>query len=227
MHLLSGVMLVMAPIAAHAHAGEDHGEAKAPPPAAVAGMQGNVLTSSATTDYFEVVAKYPVTEAGEETRMRLFVADYTTNSPVASAELSLAFRPAGVRVIKAPAMISPGIYDLVVSFPDDTIYSFVATVTAAKRTDFVEVRNLYAGDAAERFLAEHGGAASTTEKESESSWMLPAAIIAAALASIIAIVAFARRRRSTAATDAGVARDPELATQPDPLQPQTPTNPES
>jgi hypothetical protein len=217
----------MAPIVAHAHAGEDHGEAKTPPPAAVAGMQGNVLTSSATTDYFEVVAKYLVTEAGGETRMRLFVADYATNAPVTDAAFSLAFRPAGVRVIRAPAMISSGIYDLVVSFPDDTIYSFVATVTAGKRTDFVEVRNLYAGEAAERFLAEHGGVATTTKKEIESSWMLPAVIAAAALAFIIAIVAFARRRRSAATTDAGVARDPELATQPDPHQPQTTTNPES
>ena len=46
-------------------------------------------------------------------------------------------------------------YDLVVRFPKDTVYSLVATVSGDGRTDFVEVRNIYAGESAREFLADH------------------------------------------------------------------------
>jgi hypothetical protein len=201
------------PLRVLSHGGEEHShpEDQAQPTAAVAGMQGDVLTSSATTDYFEIVAKYPATGAGEETPLRLFVADYATNAPIANAALSLAFRPAGVVVRKAPKMVSPGIYDLAVTFPEDTVYALVATVTAGQRTDFVEVRNLYAGDAAETFLAEHGAPTATAPAESTSSWMLPAAIVAALALATIVIVMARRRRRPAGSQEASVARDPELS----------------
>ncbi|HVK40115.1 MAG TPA: efflux RND transporter periplasmic adaptor subunit [Candidatus Kapabacteria bacterium] len=183
--------------AAWAHGGEEHSHPgdDAAAPVSVAGMQGAVLTSSATTDYFEVVAKYPATDAGEDTRLRLFVADYATNQPIERAGLSLSFRPAGVTITQAPAMISPGIYDVVVRFPADTVYALVATVTSGQRTDFVEVRNLYAGEAADRFLAEHGGAPGATAEEGSSTWVLPLVIGAVVVAGLAAIIVVWRRRR--------------------------------
>jgi hypothetical protein len=208
--------LLAMPGAVRAHGGEEHTHDEATaPPAAVAGMQGEVLTSSATTDYFEVVAKYPATDAGEDTRVRLFIADFATNAPIANAGLDLSFRPRGVVVREPARMVSPGIYDVVLRFPNDTIYALVATVTAGQRTDFVEVRNLYAGDAADRFLAEHGPAATSDPVATESrSWLVPALIAGAVALIALVLIVVRSRRRSTASTDTSVARDPELSAEP-------------
>jgi hypothetical protein len=209
--------LTAAPTPLLAHAGEDHGEAQSPAPVTIAGMQGDVLTSSSTTDYFEVVSKYPATDAGDDTRMRLFVADFATNRPITGATLALSFKPQGVEIRQAPKMVSPGIYDVVVRFPNDATYSMVATITAGQRTDFVELRNFYAGDAAQTFLAEHATNVAVTTEEPGTPWTMIAAIAAGALAVGLLIVVLLRRRRKAVGpqSESTVARDPELSTEPE------------
>jgi hypothetical protein len=215
--IASAVMVLMAaPTVLFAHAGEDHGEAQNTAPVAVAGMQGDVLTSSSATDYFEVVSKYPATDAGDDTRMRLFVADYATNRPVTGATLALSFKPQGVEIRQAPKMVSPGIYDVVVRFPNDATYSMVATITSGQRTDFVELRNIYAGDAAQTFLAEHATNVAVTTEESATPWTMIAAVAAGALGVGLLIAILLRRRKAVRpASEATVARDPELSTEPE------------
>ena len=195
-----------------AHGGEDHGEAAAAQSVTPA-AQGSMLTSHGSTTLFELLLKYPVTYAGEDTRVRFFLADFATNRPLEGAQFKLAFKPAGVEVAGAPKMISPGVYDLIARFPGDTVYSLVATVSVAGRTDFVEVRNIYAGEAAERFLAEHGGAALPAQSdEAGFPWLI--ALGATALALIVAtLTGVLLRRRSTTKRESsttGIPRDPEL-----------------
>jgi LPXTG-motif cell wall-anchored protein len=204
--LLAGALigLTVSPTLLFAHAGEDHGEAQSTAPVTVAGMQGDVLTSSSTTDYFEVVSKYPATVAGDDTRIRLFVADFATNRPIVGATLALSFKPGGVQIRDASKMISPGIYDVVVRFTDDTTYSMVATITAGQQTDFVELRNIYAGDAARQFLAEHATNVAVATGESSTPVYLIAAIAAGTLAVGILIVALLRRRRKAASESTAV-----------------------
>jgi hypothetical protein len=173
------------------------------------------LITDGTTSLFELLLKYPVPYTGEETRLRLFLADYATNRPIETATFSLAFKPSDVTIVQPPQMLSPGIYEMVAVFPDDTVYSMVATVTAAQRTDFVEVRNIYAGEAAERFLAEHATDAVTqTESEPGLAWWMIVLIAVGGLALVALVVRIlSRRRRHTTSSGATVARDPELAQQ--------------
>ncbi len=180
---------------AFAHGGEDHGDA-APAPASTPGASASMLTTSATTEQFELLLKYPPPEVGADTRLRFFLADYETNRPIEGGSLALSFTPAGVKVVTPPAMTSPGIYDAVVSFPDDTIYSVVATVRAERRTDFLELRNIYAGGHAERFLAEHGGVSSSDAGAKTWPWWGSLLVIAGCILGALVVWRSRRRGRS-------------------------------
>lgn len=195
--LTIAMMLLIHAVAA-GHAGEDHGDAAPAATQSAAAMQGDLLTTSGATDYFEIVAKYAATDAGRDTRVRLFVADFATNRPIRDAALTLAFKPAGAVVRTPPTAVAPGIYDVVVRFPRDTVYHLVATVSADRRTDFVEVRNLYAGDAAERFLEEHATTATAPAvvQKDGNDWLIALAIGLVVLAAVVSVVIVRRRKAS-------------------------------
>lgn len=198
--MLAALFLVAFAVAG-AHEGEDHGEAAAAAPTPTAA--GSLMSTFGSTEIFELMLKYPPPETGEDTRLRFFLADYATNRPIEGASMALAFKPDGVELLGAPKMVSPGVYDLVARFPADGLYSLVATVKAEGRTDFVEIRNIYAGAAAEKFLAEHGGdqaVAAAPIEESRPWWMIPLAALAAiGLALAIVLAVRKRSRRGTAA----------------------------
>lgn len=217
--VLAALQLGALPV--YAHEGEVHAETPSAAPTAVAGMQGDVLTTSGTSDYFEVVAKYSVTDAGEDTRIRLFIADFATNRPIADAGLSLAFKPAGVTVRQAAKMVAAGIYDVVVRFPTDDTYALVLTATAGQRTDFVEVQNIHAGTAAERFLAEQATTTATPPQVDDGMSTLEIAAIGAGIIALtITAVVIVRRRRNGVVTSGAVSRDHELAIEPSPTKEQ-------
>src|SRR5688572_6940536 len=88
--ILTVAVLYCSPVSAFGHGDEDHGEAQTAASVGIAGSQGDVLITSGMSDYFEVVAKYPATDAGYDTRVRLYVADYATNQPIVNAALALA-----------------------------------------------------------------------------------------------------------------------------------------
>jgi|GEM_PF-689866 len=178
-----------------AHGGEDHGEA-APAPVGTPGASASMLTTLATTEQFELLLKYPPPEIGGDARLRFFLADYETNRPLEGGSIALSFTPAGVKVIAPPAMSSPGIYDAVVSFPADTIYSVVATVRAERRTDFLELRNIYAGGHATRFLAEHGGGSIPDEGAGRWPWWGSSLVVAGCLLGLMVVWRSWRRGRS-------------------------------
>ena len=202
---LSLLLLVGSSRLLHTHGGEDHGEA-APAAPSTPGMTAEMLTTEGSTELFEVLLKYPVSETGEETPVRFFVADYATNRPIEKAEFDLSFKPGGVKVVHAPRMLSPGVYEALISFPRDTTYLLVATVMADGRTDFVEVRNIYVGDAAERFIEEHGAAADVDVADDGGLPWVPILLGIMALCAIT-YVGVRRYRRKPRMT---IARDPEL-----------------
>ncbi|MEO5930471.1 MAG: hypothetical protein ABIR47_11110 [Candidatus Kapaibacterium sp.] len=187
-----------------AHGGEDHGEAK-PAPASTPGASATQLTTDAVTDQFELLLKYAPPGVGKNSTLRFFLSDYATNRPLAGATFSFSFKPAGVNVIQPPTMISQGVYDAVVEFPADTVYSLVATVNVEQRTDFLEVRNIYSGTRATRFLAEHGGAATAGVPDAGKAasgglWWLVGGIMLAIVAMAVLAIWMIRKKLSRQAS---------------------------
>lgn len=195
-----------------AHGGDDHGDA-APAPAHAPGVEADLLVASGATEQFELLLKYAPPHIDTDARVRLFLADYATNRAIEGAAFTLAFKPAGVVIVRAPTMVSPGIYDAVVRFPRDTIYNLVATVVAGERTDFLEVRTIYAGEAAARIIAQHAPPERAASTASSVPWWSIGAVVTGALvvAAAVSVIRRRKRLRRAAPAQAGVAGAPDEA----------------
>lgn len=152
-YLLVLLLFVIGRIA-FAHGGEDHGAA-----AAVAVPEGRAdagrLTSYGVTNMFEVVVRYAPPELEKPSPFQFLISDYATNEPITGATFTLASSPSGLTLHSAAKMISPGVYSVDLLFPADTIYNLVLTLQAGNRTDLLEIKNIYSGDHAKKFLAAH------------------------------------------------------------------------
>src|SRR5689334_6822673 len=100
-------LLLLLPALAFGHGGEDHEDAA---PAAAPAADGEMLSAFGVSERFELLLKYPVTEAKSPARLRVYLSDYASNRPIEGASFVLASRPAGVVAKEPPHMISPGIY---------------------------------------------------------------------------------------------------------------------
>ncbi len=177
------VLLVAASYKALAHGGHDHAEADA---LALQSAGAEQLSTHGVSGNFELLLKYPPPEGGKPTRLRFFLAEYATNRAVAGARFVVASRPRGLVTHSAPVMTAPGIYEMTVVFPADTVYSLVATLAARDASEQIELPHVYVGEAARQFLAEHGGASRGRQDEGGdgTSWLLPLVILGAAVLGI-------------------------------------------
>lgn len=209
--LLAGQLL--APASLLGHGGEDHGAAEALP-AATPGSAS--LSTHGTAGRFELLLKYPAPEAGKPVRLRFFLADYATNRAVEGARFVVASRPRGLSTQSPPAMTAPGIYELVAVFPADTVYSLVATLAAGDASEQIVLPNVYAGEAAERFLAEHGGGPQDDAGGNGiGKWVVPLIIVGAAILGILSFLGVRSRKASAGpAGDAPVAGKAASTVQP-------------
>lgn len=189
---------------ASAHGGEDHGNAALETRASAAGPQ---LSTFGTSSRHELLMKYAPAESGAPTKLRLYLADFGSNRPVEGAAFVLSSKPAGVTFASAPTMASPGIYDVTAVFPADTLYTLIATLASGESADVIQLTNVYAGEAAERFLAGHGVAGEPSQS-SFMSGILPWVVSALALLILIVVLALRLRRRRAARS---MSAEPETA----------------
>lgn len=194
--LLAGHLL--APGTLLGHGGEDHGAAEALPAAAPGSA---ALSTHGSAGRFELLLKYAAPEAGKPVRLRFFLADYATNRAVEGAQFVVASRPRGLSTQAPPAMTAPGIYELVAVFPADTVYSLVATLAAGDASEQIVLPNVYAGEAAERFLAEHRGTPDDAGGDGAGTWLVPLIIIGAAILGVLSFLGVRSRTAPGASAD--------------------------
>lgn len=198
-YLAAVMMLVASSGAVLAHGGEDHGAAAAVLPMA-AGAESDLLTTFGTTKRFELLLKYPVPPVKSPARLRIYLSEYETNRPVSGARFVLASRPTGVVSAEPPKMLSPGIYEMSVIFPKDTIYTVTATIAAGSTADAVVLENVYAGEAAEHFIEDHRQGGAAVESTAEFPWLIAGIMTALVVAAIAVAIIILVRRRSNGET---------------------------
>ncbi len=139
--LMAGLMTVLVgPLPARAHNGEDHG------PAAAAPAPGaRYFTTAAVSEQFELVLRYEPLRAGELATLRLFVADFATNRPIHGARLTLTTTEAPTVRLTATET-APGDYRLTGTFPANRPTSLAAQVVAPDgRADLLLLRPVEVG----------------------------------------------------------------------------------
>jgi hypothetical protein len=130
------VLALVAPLAAMAHGGEDHGAP--PPPSATSGSEASRAESpGGLGELFEVLLKHDTATATVPVDLRVYVADARTNAPVESAVVALTFVGVGETQVKVEKPSGPGVYATAVTFPREGEYEAVAHVTHEGKVDLV------------------------------------------------------------------------------------------
>lgn len=132
-------ILLVFPVLAFAHGGEDHAD----PKKATASPVG-YFSSEAFSDKYELLIKYGHIEPGTEATLKLFLSDYNTNIPVDSAtlQISVAGNP-GIKVLVTRS--EKGIYSLNVIFPDKKSYNLVVNINSIAGADLLQLNNIETG----------------------------------------------------------------------------------
>jgi len=188
----------LASVRAAAHGDEPHGGGEAA--SAPARRPPSV---GATGDLYEVLVKSQWAAAGEPVALRVFVADATSNLPVADAEVELTLHPAAaspssaippeIKVVAKPAG-APGLYGASVTFPGRGDVDVVASVARGDDVDLVALGALETGPRSPIVGAVPGGR--SRDHVQPGRWVAAAVAAGMGLALLVFLTArFAARRR--------------------------------
>ncbi|MCC6622419.1 MAG: efflux RND transporter periplasmic adaptor subunit [Deltaproteobacteria bacterium] len=142
-----------------AHGGEDHG---APPPVVGTGDERRAEASSET---FELVLRWDAGRGAAETDLDLFLADPSSNRPIAEARISLRLTSGDRREsVDAKAGARPGTYYAHLPASPDGAWAAIATIDAGGESDLLTFARIdlradedaHAGDAPADHEDEHG-----------------------------------------------------------------------
>lgn len=187
--LLAALTIAATAPGAHAHGGEDHGEAPPPPSAA-----DDVRTATATTSVLELVVRWPMKAATDgPVNLRLLAADFATNAPLEAADIEATFSSPGQPdlVVKAAPTKSPGVYEAEARFPANGTYALSVMVVAGEVVDVLAIPAVEVGPPpaqAHTHAHEEGGSAVGV--------LIAVGVLAALL---LVIAAIWRRRRGRGA----------------------------
>lgn len=174
----------LGPRVSFAHGGEQHGPAVGK--ASLTATPGSRL-AFAQTENFEFLIKHPEQAAGEPMALRVFLADYTTNEPIENATIELEFSgPADVEV-QAQATASPGVYQVIATFPKDGTYEVLASVAAGEIVDLMIINGIEIGPPK---VETHGHA----HASSRAPWIWAAVVVLLVVASTVGWVIRQRKR---------------------------------
>ncbi|GAA4055008.1 hypothetical protein GCM10022409_47700 [Hymenobacter glaciei] len=185
--LLLLVLLVVRLAPAHAHGGEDHGDAAK----ASGGAFPTTFSVAALSEKFELMLRFEPLEKGKDADMRLFVSDYATNAPIKGAKLTVTC-PEAPALKFAVAEKEPGSYLVEGTFPENKKYSLAVNIVAGTQADLMALQGLEVGKklpVAPGPLAVVGGLF--------SSWKTILALVGAFALGILLTVLLMRRRAAS------------------------------
>lgn len=154
------------------------------------GVATDHFTAYGQSDRYELTLYYPELTAGKEAHLMLFVADYFNNRPIEKAELkiSVAENPQLVFEVKP---LSPGVYELHTTFPENKIYTLNVQVKHPNGADLIGLQGVEVG----KTLAKTEEAHAHDETGAGNWWMFLFGALAGG-----ALVFFISRKRNRVLT---------------------------
>lgn len=122
------------------HAAHDHESATPASPEAGA----DHFTVYAESDKYELALYYPELEAGKPTHLTLFLADYSSNSPIEGAELTISSSDDVPPALMATP-ISAGVYELHGNFPKNQNYTLNVQINHPNGPDLIALEGIIVG----------------------------------------------------------------------------------
>lgn len=108
------------------------------------GVAKDHFTVYGQSDRYELTLYYPELHAGEGAHLTLYVADFKTNRPIDKAELKITTAENAQIVLEAK-QLSPGVYELHVTFPENKIYTLNVQISHPNGADLIGIAGLEVG----------------------------------------------------------------------------------
>ncbi|MCY7327698.1 MAG: efflux RND transporter periplasmic adaptor subunit [Saprospiraceae bacterium] len=102
------------------------------------------FTVYAESDKYELTLYYPELTAGQEAHLTLFVADYASNRPIEQAELKISLAE-NAQIAFEVTPLSPGVYELHVTFPENKTYPLNVQLTHSNGADLIGLQGVVVG----------------------------------------------------------------------------------
>ncbi|MBC7510580.1 MAG: efflux RND transporter periplasmic adaptor subunit [Ferruginibacter sp.] len=132
-------LLLLAPLLAEAHDGEEHGDAKT-----ITAKAMTYFSSEASSQLYELLVKYAPLKPGSPSILKLFVSNYTSNLGVDSASIQVSV--SGAPDIKLTvAKTEKGIYEVKGIFPDKKLYNLTVNINSALGPDLLLLTGINVG----------------------------------------------------------------------------------
>ena len=133
-------LLLMFPLLAMAHEGEDHGaEARAAAP-----MISTYFTSVANSGKYELLLKYEPLIAGQEAVMRLYVSDFKTNRAIEDAKMEISVADDD-KLKFIVSHLEDGVYELKGKFAANKAYSLNISINSLNGPDLMVLEKVEVG----------------------------------------------------------------------------------
>lgn len=127
------------------------------------GVASDHFTVYGQSDRYELTVYYPEIVAGKEAHLTLFMADFNNNRPIDQAELKIGTLE-DPQVVFEARLLSPGVYELHGTFPENKIYTLNVAVRHPNGADLIGVTGVEVGK-------KLPAAASPAHSESAGSWL--------------------------------------------------------
>lgn len=122
------------------------------------------FTVYGASDKYELTLYYPEITAGKEAHLTLYVADYQSNRPIEKAELKISTQE-NPQIGFEVTLLSPGIYELHSTFPENKPYTLNIQVNHPNGADLIGLKGVAVGQKL------HVEAAIAEEHSHSSGWM--------------------------------------------------------
>lgn len=133
-------LFLVIPVLAIAHGGDDHGaQAKAATP-----MGSTYFTSVANSKKYELLLKYEPIKAGQESVMRLYVSDFTSNSAIDDAKVEISVADDD-QLKFTVSHLENGVYELKGKFPANKAYSLNISINSSNGPDLMVLGQVEVG----------------------------------------------------------------------------------
>ncbi len=101
--------------------------------------------AEAYTSNFEVVVAYNNIQINQESKLIFYISDYKSNTPVENAQLELNINGVDDSKIRILPPVEPGVYEIMVNFPEIKKYNFLLSITAGSKNDLVPINDVDIG----------------------------------------------------------------------------------
>ncbi len=115
---------------------------------------GQLPYAEGSTSNFEVVIEYNNIEPNKESKLTFYISDFKTNVPVENAKLEVDIPGIDNSKVNILSSNDPGIYEVLVEFPEIKKYTFLINISSGETNDLVAINDVDIGVKEEELVME-------------------------------------------------------------------------